>query len=62
MNTKSLYTMKKKISKILGIICVVAVFAGAAEGLDGGVTAWNYICIAIAGISGWASKKLEEAK
>ena len=54
--------MKKKISKILGIICVTAVFAGAAEGIDGGVTAWNFICIAIAGISGWASKKLEEAK
>ena len=62
MNTKSLYTMKKRISKILGIVCVVAVFAGAAEGIDGGVTAWNFICIAIAGISGWASKKLEEAK
>lgn len=62
MNTKSLYIMKKKIIKILGIICVIAVFAGAAEGIDGGVTAWNFICIAIAGISGWASKKLEEAK
>lgn len=62
MNTKSLYIMKKKISKILGIICVIAVFAGAAEGIDGGVTAWNFICIAIAGISGWASQKLEEAK
>lgn len=54
--------MKKKISHILGIICVVAVFAGAAEGLDGGITTWNFICLAIAGISGWASKKMEEAK
>lgn len=62
MNTKSLYIMKKKISHILGIVCVAAIFAGAAEGIDGGVTAWNFICIAIAGVTGWASKKLEEAK
>jgi len=54
--------MKKKISNILGIVCVVAVFAGAVEGLDGGITTWNFICLAIAGISGWASKRLEEAK
>ena len=54
--------MKKKISNILGMVCIEAIFAGAAEGLDGGVTAWNFICIAIAGITGWASKKLEVAK
>lgn len=54
--------MKKKISNILGIICFVAVFAGAVEGLDGGITAWNYISLAIAGLSGWASKRLEEAR
>ena len=54
--------MKKRISHILGIICVFAVFAGAAEGLDGGITTWNFICLAIAGISGWASKNMEEAK
>ena len=62
MKTKSLYIMKKKISNILGMVCIEAIFAGAAEGLDGGVTAWNFICIAIAGITGWASKKLEVAK
>lgn len=62
MNTKSLYIMKKKISNILGIVCVAAIFAGAVEGLDGGITTWNFICLAIAGVTGWASKKLEEAK
>lgn len=54
--------MRKRISNICGIVCVVAVFAGAVESLDGGITAWNIICLAIAGLSGWASKKLEEAR
>lgn len=53
--------MRKKLSDILGIICVVAVFAGCVEGLDGGLSAWNIICLAVAGIAGYASKKLEEA-
>jgi len=57
-------TMKKnsKISDILGVICVAAVFAGCVEGLDGGITIWTVFCLAVAGISGWLSKKTEEAK
>ena len=53
---------KKTISDILGVISVVAVFAGCVEGMDGGLTAWNIICLAVAGLSGWGSKRLEGAK
>lgn len=54
--------MRKRVSNILGTICVLAVFAGCVEGLDGGLTAWTLVCLAIAGLSGWASKKMEDAK
>lgn len=56
--------MKKnaKISDALGVICVAFVFAGCVVGHDGGVTIWNIICIAMAGLFGWLSKKTEEAK
>jgi len=53
---------KKTISDILGVISVVAIFAGCVEGLDGGITAWNIICLAVAGVCGWGSKRLEGAK
>lgn len=52
--------MKKRICDILSAICVIAVFAGCIEGLDGGITVWNVICLAAAGLSGWGSKRLEE--
>jgi len=51
--------MKKKISDILSAICVIAVFAGCVEGLDGGLTTWTLVCLATAGLSGWGSKRLE---
>lgn len=54
--------MKKNLSNILGIICVVAVFAGCVEGLDGGLTAWNFICLAVAALAGYGSKKMEGVK
>lgn len=54
--------MKKKMSKILGSICVVAVFAACIiTNKDGDPCMWNYILLAIAGITGGASKKLEGA-
>jgi len=53
---------KKRISDILGFICVVAVFAGCVEGLDGGPTWWTAGCLGVAGICGWISRKLEAAK
>ena len=51
-----------RISDILGVICVAFVFAGCVVGHDGGVTIWNYICIALAGLFGWLSKKTEVVK
>ena len=51
--------MKKnqKLSDALGVICVAFIFAGCVEGLDGGITAWTFICLAAAGLFGWLSKK-----
>lgn len=55
--------MKKKISNILGIVCVVAVFAACIiTNKDGDPCMWNYILLSIAGITGWASKKMEVVK
>jgi len=54
--------MKKKISDILGVIAVFCVFAGCVEGLDGGLTLWTVICLAVAFVSGWISKKMEVVK
>lgn len=53
---------KSNISNILGVISVAAIFAGCVEGLDGGITLWNIICLAVAGVCGWGSKKMEGAK
>ena len=53
---------ENKISDILGVIAVVAVFAGCVEGLDGGVTIWTVGCLAVAGLFGWLSKKTEVVK
>lgn len=53
---------ENKISDILGVIAVIAVFAGCVEGLDGGVTLWTVVCLAVAGLFGWLSKKTEVAK
>lgn len=46
--------MKKnqKVSDALGAICIVFIFAGCVEGLDGGPTSWNFISLGIAGIFG----------
>jgi hypothetical protein len=54
--------MKKKASDLLGVICVAAVFAGCVEGLDGSLTWWTVVCLAVAGITGYFSKRLEDAK
>ena len=48
--------MKKKLSNILGIIAVVAVFAGCVEAPDGGLTSWTVICLAVALVAGLGSK------
>ena len=53
--------MKKKLSNILGMIAVVAVFAGCVEYSDGGPGLWNIICLAVALAAGLGSRKLQEA-
>ena len=59
---KSNSMKKNRISDILGVMCVASVFAGCVVGHDGGVTIWNIICLALAGLFGWLSKKTEESK
>lgn len=56
--------MKKsqRLSDALGVVCVAFIFAGCAEGLDGGITAWTFIALAIAALFGWLSKKTEPEK
>lgn len=55
--------MRKIISNILGTICVVAVIVACIiTNKEGDPCKWNYICLVISGISGYASKKLEETK
>lgn len=46
--------MKKnqRLSDALGVICIIFIFAGCVEGLDGGPAAWNFISLGIAGIFG----------
>ena len=51
---------RKKLSDILGVISVSSVFAGCVEGLDGSLTIWTIICLAVAAVCGYASKILEE--
>ena len=53
---------KKKLSDLFGVIAVIAVFAGCVEGLDGGVTLWTIGCLAVAGLIGLMSKKMEGAR
>lgn len=50
--------MKKKLSNLLGGIAVFAIFAGCVEGLDGSLTSWTVICLAVALVAGLGSKKL----
>lgn len=53
------YDMKKnqRLSDALGVVCVAFVFAGCAEGLDGGPTWWTVVCLLVAGLFGWLSYK-----
>ncbi|MBR0053617.1 MAG: hypothetical protein IJP73_06915 [Bacteroidales bacterium] len=52
--------MKRKIaSDIFGRISIVAILAGCVEGLDGSLTAWTPICLAVAAVCGYASMRLE---
>ena len=49
---------RKTASDILGAISVIAIFAGCVEGLDGSLTFWTIICLSVAAVCGYASKRL----
>lgn len=52
--------MKRKIaSDIFGRISIVAILACCVEGLDGSLTAWTLICLAVAAVCGYVSRRLE---
>ena len=62
MDTKYQQYMKKnnEISNVSGIICVVAIFAGCVEKLDGGISSWTIFCLAVAIVAGLISKATDE--
>lgn len=49
---------RNTVSDILGAISVIAIFAGCVEGLDGSLTFWTIICLSVAAVCGYASKRL----
>ena len=53
---------RKRLATITGGLAIMFLFAGCVEGLDGGITLWNLVCLAMAGLFGWLSKKTEVAK
>lgn len=53
---------KSTFKKILGAVCMAAIFLGCAEYSDGGPGIWNLVCLAVAGLSGWGYGKLEEGE
>ena len=54
--------MKKNLKKVLAAVCVLAVIATGCEYPDGSAGLWNFVSLAIAGLTGWGLHKLEGAK
>lgn len=56
--------MKKnnKVSDTFGVICVFAIFAGGVEKLDGGISWWTVLCLAVAVAAGLISKATTEER
>ena len=56
--------MKKnnKVSNLFGCICVFAIFAGCVEKLDGGLSWWTVICLAVETLAGFISKATDEGR
>ena len=52
---------QKRLATITGGLSILFIFAGCVEGLDGGITLWNLICLLVAFALGWASKKLDDS-
>lgn len=51
--------MKKILSTILALVCLLAIVLGCAENPDGSCNlVWTLSCLAVAAASGWAWSKL----
>ena len=52
--------MRKKLATISGGLAIMFLFAGCVEGLDGGITLWNFISLGAAFAFGDLSKWLDD--
>lgn len=60
---KLLFTMKKLIKTIIGIVCVTSLILAGGETPDGSCDlVWSLSFLALSGLSGYGYKKMEEAK
>ena len=60
LQQKSEFMKHKRLSTITGGLAIMFLFAGCVEGLDGGITLWNFISLLLAFICGWISKWFED--
>ena len=55
-------TMKKRLQKTLELTCVAAIFAACIITNEAGDPClWNYALLALAGLTGWAAKRMGRA-
>ena len=45
--------MKKNLKKVLAVVCVLAILSAGCEYPDGSIGLWNWISLAVAGLTGW---------
>ena len=57
---KSVTMKRKRIATITGGLAIMFLFAGCVEGLDGGITLWNFISLGAAFAFGYLSKWLDD--
>ena len=51
---------RKRLVTITGGLAIMFLFAGCVEGLDGGITLWNFISLGAAFAFGYLSKWLDD--
>ena len=51
---------RKRLATITGGLAIMFLFAGCVEGLDGGITLWNFISLGAAFAFGYLSKWLDD--
>ena len=51
---------RKRLATISGGLAIMFRFAGCVEGLDGGITLWNFISLGAAFAFGYLSKWLDD--